>query len=79
MTRASAPIGTAFRVLLMAGGGLVILLGIAVLFFGHARIVDMAVGPRLAVGLVLRGTEAALVWGGVWCCVRGWNGGREPA
>ncbi|MFI9238368.1 hypothetical protein [Streptomyces sp. NPDC053079] len=74
MTRASAPMGMAFRALLVGGGVVLIVLGIAALFFAHNKVVDLTGTTWLAARLGLRAVEAALVWAGTWCCVRGWNG-----
>ncbi|MEU5049969.1 hypothetical protein [Streptomyces sp. NPDC021096] len=74
MTRASAPMGMAFRGMLIAGGCTAILLGIVLAFFWHAEVVDMTGAPRVMAGLALRAFEAAVLYGGSWLAVRGWNG-----
>ncbi|MGK5730736.1 hypothetical protein [Streptomyces sp. URMC 124] len=78
MTRTAARTGTTLRVLLMAAGALAIVLGVALVFLWHSSLVELTGAPRAVGFLVFRGAEAALVWGGAWLCVRGWNGGAEP-
>jgi hypothetical protein len=63
-----------FRALLIGGGAVVIALGIVFMFFGHAKVVELTGTARLMSGLALRGVEAAVLYGGSWLIVRGWNG-----
>ncbi|MCF3106349.1 hypothetical protein IPZ58_32995 [Streptomyces roseoverticillatus] len=63
----------------MAGGAVSVVLGVLVVFLWHSPIVEATGVPELAGYVVFRGVEAALVWGGAWLCVRGWNGGPVPA
>ncbi|QLE72156.1 hypothetical protein FGW37_11580 [Streptomyces rectiverticillatus] len=79
MARATAPMGNILRVSLMAAGALGIVLGVALVFLWHSSLVDLTGAPRLVGFIVFRGAEAALIWGGAWLCVRGWNGGATPA
>ncbi|MCQ8770724.1 hypothetical protein [Streptomyces telluris] len=77
MARATAQMGKPLRGLLMAAGGLCFILGVALVFLWHSSLIDLTGAPRLVGLLVFRGAEAALIWGGAWVCVRGWNGGPE--
>ncbi|WP_367140387.1 MULTISPECIES: hypothetical protein [Streptomyces] len=79
MARAAVRMGTAPRLLLMAGGGLSVVLGALVAFLWHSPLVETTGVSHLVGGLLFRGVEAALLWGGAWLCVRGWNGGPGPA
>ncbi|MEU4210526.1 hypothetical protein AB0F13_11135 [Streptomyces sp. NPDC026206] len=74
MTTTPAPMGMAFRGMLIVGGGAVILLGIVLAFFWHAEVVELTGTSRLMSGLALRVFEAAALYGGSWLAVRGWNG-----
>ncbi|MEV4927389.1 hypothetical protein [Streptomyces roseoverticillatus] len=56
-----------------------IALGVLVAFLWHSPIVEATGVPKLVGFVAFRGLEAALVWGGAWLCVRGWNGGPAPA
>ncbi|MEV4438244.1 hypothetical protein AB0K09_04370 [Streptomyces sp. NPDC049577] len=75
MTGGGAPMGMALRGLLVVGGFLAIVLGAAVLFFAHNRLLDLTGTEWFVTGLALRAAEAGLVSGGAWLVVRGWNGG----
>ncbi|MFI1971784.1 hypothetical protein BLA24_20130 [Streptomyces cinnamoneus] len=75
MTREGAPMAMALRGLLMAGGVAVMVLGVVLLFFWHAEVVELTGAPRLVSALGLRAAEAAVLYGGSWLVVRGWNGG----
>ncbi|MGK5544519.1 hypothetical protein ACSNOH_07295 [Streptomyces sp. URMC 127] len=79
MARAAARMGTAPRILLMAGGAVSVVLGVLVAFLWHSSVIEATGVPRLVGFVVFRGAEAALLWGGAWLCVRGWNGGPGPA
>ncbi|MFI9200238.1 hypothetical protein [Streptomyces sp. NPDC053048] len=71
----------AVRGLLMAGGVAVIAAGVVFLFFGHARVVELTGSARVMSGLGLRAAEAAVLYGGSWLAVKGWNGrwGKQEA
>ncbi|MEV4741036.1 hypothetical protein [Streptomyces sp. NPDC049555] len=73
--------GTAGRALLMAGGAVVMAAGIMLAFFAHGRVLEMTGLDRLGWGLALRAFEAAVLYGGSWLVIRGWNGlrGRTAA
>ncbi|CAM5535899.1 hypothetical protein [Streptomyces abikoensis] len=79
MARAAARMGTAPRILLMAGGAVSVVLGILVALLWHSSVTEATGAPKLVGFVVFRGAEAALLWGGAWLCVRGWNGGPGPA
>ncbi|WP_372407817.1 hypothetical protein [Streptomyces luteireticuli] len=64
------------RVLLMVSGAVVLVLGVVLMFFWHQRVVELTGSERLISGLGLRAVEAAVLYGGTWLCVRGWNGRR---
>ncbi len=68
--------GTAGRGLLMAGGTVVMIAGVVLAFFAHGRVLEMTGLDRLGWGLALRAFEAAVLYGGSWLVVRGWNGMR---
>ncbi|WP_171166194.1 hypothetical protein [Streptomyces sp. I05A-00742] len=64
------------NILLMAGGAVVIVLGALLLFLWHRHLVDLTGDARLMSGLGWRVAEGAVLYGGTWLCVRGWNGRR---
>ncbi|MFC5720331.1 hypothetical protein ACFP1Z_09170 [Streptomyces gamaensis] len=74
MTAAAAPMSGAARGLLIGAGALVLGLGILLLFFWHTHVVELVGTDRLISGVGLRVAEAAVLYGGTWCVVRGWNG-----
>ncbi|MEV5505228.1 hypothetical protein [Streptomyces orinoci] len=69
--------GVVPRLLLMAAGVAVIVLGVVVLFFWHQRVLELTGGARFIWGAALRGFEAAVLYGGSWLVVRGWNARRS--
>ncbi|MET9414858.1 hypothetical protein ABZY03_11885 [Streptomyces klenkii] len=62
----------------MAGGAVSVVLGALVAFLWHSPLVETTGVPEMVGFAVFRGAEAALLWGGAWLCVRGWNGGPRP-
>ncbi|MFI9718141.1 hypothetical protein ACIHFE_00570 [Streptomyces sp. NPDC052396] len=68
-------LGMVSRVLLMAAGVVVIMLGVVLMFFWHQRVLELSGVRRFISGLALRGVEAGVLYGGSWLAVRGWNGG----
>ncbi|MFH8784941.1 hypothetical protein [Streptomyces roseoverticillatus] len=63
----------------MAGGAVSVVLGVLAAFLWHSPLIEATGVSKLVGFAVFRGTEAALLWGGAWLCVRGWNGGPGPA
>ncbi|MFQ6197357.1 hypothetical protein [Streptomyces sp. NPDC000405] len=78
MPRTNTPMPKVVRALLMAVGVLVIGVGAVLLFVWHTHIVDRTGAYRLMAGLALRAAEAAVLYGGSWLVVRGWNGVPRP-
>ncbi|KNB49433.1 hypothetical protein AC230_29760 [Streptomyces caatingaensis] len=58
----------------MVSGAVVLVLGVVLLFFWHQRVVELTGAEWLISRLGLRAVEAAVLYGGTWLCVRGWNG-----
>lgn len=81
MPRTGTAMSNVVRALLMATGVAVIALGAVFLFFWHAEVVELAGSARLISGLALRAVEAAVLYGGSWLAVKGWNGrwGKQEA
>ncbi|MEV5240453.1 hypothetical protein AB0K89_15325 [Streptomyces cinnamoneus] len=77
MAQGQVAMSNAIRALLMAGGVALIAAGIVLAFFAHGRIVELAGSARVVSGLALRGAEAAVLYGGSWLAVKGWNGRWE--
>ncbi|GHG69868.1 hypothetical protein GCM10018779_43520 [Streptomyces griseocarneus] len=65
----------------MTAGVAVIALGVVFLFLWHGRVVELTGSARLISGLALRAVEAAVLYGGSWLAVKGWNGrwGKQEA
>ncbi|GAA0458501.1 hypothetical protein GCM10009544_21330 [Streptomyces stramineus] len=68
----TARLGTAARVLLVAGGALAMAAGVVVLVFLHSELADLTGSTWLLSVLGLRLVEIALISGGAWCVARGW-------
>ncbi|MEU1310676.1 hypothetical protein ABZ419_17535 [Streptomyces cinnamoneus] len=79
MTRAAATMPMVTRALLITAGLVTLALGIVLFFFWHAEVVELTGSARVVSGLGLRAAEAAVLYGGSWLVVRGWNGGPRSA
>ncbi|GHF36224.1 hypothetical protein GCM10010218_17170 [Streptomyces mashuensis] len=75
----TVPMSAVVRGLLIAGGLLAIVLGAVVLFYAHDRLVDVTGVPKIVGWAGYRGAEVACLYGGTWCCVKGWNGRWDRA
>ncbi|MFE3328262.1 hypothetical protein [Streptomyces sp. NPDC059176] len=72
ITQGSSP-PAAVRAAWIAGGLLMIVLGVALIRVTQVQVADMSEGVRLTATVVMRGATALFVGGGAWCLVRGWR------
>ncbi|MGW7101536.1 hypothetical protein [Streptomyces sp. NPDC054838] len=57
----------------LAGGVVLIVLGVVLIRMTQVHVADMSEDIRLMATLAMRGATFVLIGGGAWCLVRGWK------